>query len=182
MEIVNLFYELAQQHRQARGFVYGKAYEKGSGNDRYPLVWLDDPISGTAYNGTGEAGRVLQYTVNVDFLGIPDSAAQVLEVQGAAFDMGLAFFEKFKQTRGVTGISSSGFSFISLRDYYDDNAAGYRFTFTILQANTVDRCGDFFDPAKTFPAVKNLPDFTTEHPDGCAVFSDSDSLPNFRVQ
>lgn len=181
MEIVNFFYELAQQHNQVRGFVFGKSYEKGAGNDLYPLVWLDDPITGNAYT-TQETGRVIQYTVNVDFLGLPEDETQVLAVQSAAFDMGLAFFEKFKQTRPQTGISSSGFSFVSLRDYYDDNAAGYRFTYTLLQANPVDRCAEFFDPSKTFPTRKNLPDFLTDNPNGCAVFGDTNALPNFKIK
>lgn len=181
MEIVNFFYELAQQHNQARAFVYGKTYEKGAGNDLYPLVWLDDPITGNSYT-TQETGRVIQYTVNVDFLGLPENDTQVLQVQSAAFDMGLAFFEKFKQIRPQTGISSNGFSFVSLRDYYDDKAAGYRFTFTLLQANPVDRCAEFFDPNKTFPTRQALPDFLTDNPDGCAVFNDSNALPNFKIK
>lgn len=181
MEIVNLFYELARQAKTVKGFVYGKAYEKGAGNDFYPLVWLDDPITGRAYT-TAETGRVIDYTVNVDFLGIPDDSAEVLTVQTAAFNLGLAFFEKFKQIRPQTGVSSSGFSFVSLRDYYDDKAAGYRFTYTMLAANPVDRCADEFDPNKVFPKRDALPDFMTDNPEGCAIFSSSNSLPNFKIK
>jgi hypothetical protein len=180
MDIVNLFYELARQDKTARAFVYGKAYEKGSGNDLYPLVWLDDPILGNAF-AAAEPGRVIQYTANVDFLGIPVNDSEVLSVQSAAFEMGLAYFDKIKQTRPVTGFGGAGFAFVSLRDYYDDKAAGFRFTFTLNQANPIDRCKEFFDPAKTFPGISTLPDFATENPDGCAVFSDSNTLPNFKT-
>lgn len=181
MEIVNLFYELAKQAKTVRGFVFGKAYNKGAGNDMYPLVWLDDPITGTSYTNQ-ETGRVIQYTVNVDFLGIPETEDDVLAVQSAAFDLGLAFFEKFKQIRPITGVSSSGFTFVSLRNYYDDNAAGYRFTFTLLAANPIDRCAEFFDNGKSFPTRKDLPDFLTDNPDGCAIFQDGNSLPSFKIK
>lgn len=181
MEIVNFFYELARQHTLIRGFRYGKAYEKGAGNDVYPLVWVDDPLSARSYNAQ-ETGRVLEWSVNVDFLGLPENDVQVLAVQSAAFDTALAFFEKIKQIRPQTGFSSSGFNFITLRDYYDDNAAGVRFTFTVLQANPVDRCAEYFDPAKQFPRRDVLPDFLTDNPEGCAVFGDSNGLPNFRVK
>lgn len=181
MEIINFFYELAQQHNQVKAFVYGKSYEKGAGNDLYPLVWLDDPVTGNSFT-IQETGRVIQYTVNVDFLGLPENDSQVLPIQSAAFDMGLSFFEKFKQIRQYTGISGSGFTFVTLRDYYDDNAAGCRFTYTLLQANPVDRCADFFDPTKVFPSRENLPDFMTDNPDGCAVFSDTNTLPSFKIK
>lgn len=181
MDIVNYFYELARQHNQVNAFIYGKSYEKGAGSDLYPLVWLDDPIYGNSYT-MQETGRVIQYTTNVDFLGIPQNDAEVLSVQSSAFETGLAFFEKFKQIRPQTGFSSSGFSFVSLRDYYDDKAAGQRFTFTMLQANPINRCGEFFDPAKVFPTRQTLPDFLTDNPEGCAVFNNSNALPNFKTK
>lgn len=175
MQIVNFFYELARQHKQIKGFIYGKSYEKGAANEAHPLLWLDDPIYGQSVNKT------LQYTVNVDILGIPENDEDVLDVQTAAFNAGLAIAEKIKQTRNQTGYSIDGFSFVSLRDYYDNNAAGFRFTYTMVQANPVNRCADDFDPSKQFPKVDALPNFKVENPDGCAIFSDKTGLPNFKI-
>lgn len=180
MIIINIFYELARQHTRIKGFRYGRTYEKGAGNDSYPLVWVDDPITGRAA-GSPEAGRVLGYTVNVDFLGLPGRGARVPEVQAAAIDAGLSFAERLTQIRGKTGVTVTGFTFVTLRDYYDDDAAGARFTYTLAAANPVDRCADVFDPDKQFPPRADLPDFATDHPDGCAVFGDTKGLPNFRV-
>ena len=175
MQIVNFFYELARQHKQIKGFIYGKSYEKGAANEAHPLLWLDDPIYGQSVNQT------LQYTVNVDILGVPENDEDVLDVQTAAFNVGMAIAEKIKHTRAQTGYSIDGFSFVSLRDYYDNNAAGLRFTYTMVQANPVNRCGNDFDPSKQFPKVDALPDFKVENPDGCAIFSDKTGLPNFKI-
>lgn len=168
MQIVNIFYDLARQHKKIKSFVYGKSYEKGAGNNIYPLVWLDDPIYGNSVKKP-----IVQYTVNVDFLGIPANDEDVIAVQTAALNAGLAFNEKLE---GV-----ERYSFLSLRDYYDDKAAGFRFTFTINKANPVDRCADEFEPDKQFTKVENLPDFKTDNPNGCAVFSNKKGLPNFTI-
>lgn len=175
MQIVNFFYELARQHKQINGFFYGKAYEKGAANEAHPLIWLDDPIYGQNVNQT------LSYTCNVDILGIPEDDEDVLDVQTAAFNVGLTLSEKIKQVYQSTGFKVDGFTFVSLRDYYDNNAAGYRFTYTIVQANPVNRCNDSFDPSKQFPKINALPDFKVENPDGCAVFSEKTGLPNFKI-
>lgn len=176
MEIVNFFYELARQHKRLNGFAYGKGYEKGAANDAYPLAWLDDPILGTGVN------NVIRYTVNLDILGIPTSKADVLNVQDAAFTTGLSMIEKIKTVRHTSGFSLDAFSFITLRDYYDDNAAGVRFTIGLTQANPVDRCAEDFDPNKHFPPVFALPEFDVDAPDGCAIFNDGTGLPNFKIK
>jgi hypothetical protein len=177
MQIVNFFYELAKQHEQVRGFRYGKPGDKGAGRDAYPLVWLDDPILGQA-TGTG---ATVQYTANVDFLGIPANEAEVPTVQAAMLLIGLDFVERIKQVRQTSGFSTERFSFITLRQYTDDDAAGVRFTFGINQANPVNRCAENFDPSKVFPTVQALPAFDVDAADGCAVFTDKKGLPNFTV-
>lgn len=176
MQIVNFIYELARQHKQLKGFIYGKGYEKGAANEAHPLLWLDDPIYGQANNQT------IQYSVNVDILGIPKNEEEVLDVQTAAFYTGLDIAEKIKDIRHHSGFSMGEYSFVSLRDYYDNNAAGYRFSYTIIQANPVDRCGMNFDPDKKFPEINALPDFKIENPEGCAIFDHKTGLPNFKIK
>ena len=177
MQIVNFFYELARQHKKINAFTYGKSYEKGAGNSAYPLLWLDDPIAGQL-TGT----NVIRWTVNLDVLGLPSTGDEVPTVQSGAFDTGLSIIERIKAVRATTGISVEGFNFLSLRDYYDDNAAGYRFTLFLNQANPVNKCADDFDDAKTFPAVDSLPAFNVENPDGCAIFNEGSGLPNFSIK
>lgn len=176
MKIVNLFYELARQHKQVKGFRYGKSYEKGAGNDIYPLTWLDDPILGQSLND-----NVVRFTVNVDFLGIPQDDADVLAVQSAAYLVGLSFKERIREISTATGFNVNAFSFVSLRDYYDDKAAGYRFTYTLVAPNPSNLCAEYFDPEKQLEKTKPLPDFSTENPNGCAVFNDKKGLPNFSI-
>lgn len=178
MQIVNLFFELARQHLYIKGFRYGKTYEKGAGSDIYPLTWVDDPINGQSANDA-----TLRHIVNVDFLGIPKDNAEVEAVQSAAYLAGLSFKEKIRELNRKGDIKENveSFGYITLRDYYDDNAAGCRFTFTLIGPNPVNRCADYFDPAKKLDKSKPLPDFKTDNPNGCAVFNDKKGLPNFSI-
>lgn len=176
MQIVNFFYELAREHKRVNGFIYGRSYEKGAANEAHPLIWLDDPIYGAS------AGNTIRYTVNIDVLGIPVNDDEVLAVQSAAFTTGLSLIERIKQVRHASGFSIDGFTFVTLRDYYDNSAAGQRFTLTINQANPVDKCADDFDPDKQFPKTDALPDFLVENPEGCAIFNDGTGLPNFKLK
>lgn len=176
MQIVNFFYELARTNKRLNGFAYGRAGSKGAGSEAHPLMWLDDPIYGEALNLNS-----LRFTCNVDILGIPTKPSEIATVQDAAFSTGLSLRERIKAIAPVSGISIEAFSFVSLSEYTDNDAAGYRFTFRLMCANPVDRCADDYDPAKQFPKVDDLPDFLTENPEGCAIFSDKSGLPNFEL-
>lgn len=180
MQIIDLFAELSRQHLSINSFVYGKAYEKGPGNNVYPLVWLDDPVQfGSIDNG--EIAKALRYTANVDFLGLPADKTEIAAVQDAAFTVGLNFIEKIKETRAALGFGLEGFNGITLSDYYDDDAAGVRFTFTLTAGNPVDRCAEVFDPEKIFTKTSPLPNFLADNPEGCAVFNEKGGLPNFSL-
>lgn len=180
MWIVDFYYDIARTNLRIKSFTYGKSYAKGAGTDRYPLIWLDDPI----YGQTAAVARynVLKWTVNVDILGIPTDEDDVIAVQAAAFLIGVGIPERAKAIYNATGITIEGFTFTSLRDYYDDKAAGYRFTYNVSQANPVDRCAEDYDPSKVFSEPSPLPKFIVENPDGCAVFEDFKGLPNFSVE
>lgn len=177
MQIVDFLYNLARQHAQVNGFRYGKPGEKGAGNDAYPLVWVDDPILGQS-TGTG---ATIAHTVNVDILGIPTNDAEVKGVQADAYGVGLDFVERTKQLRPTSGFSVERFSFITLREYTDDNGAGVRFTYIINQANPVNRCAENFNPDKQLTTAQALPVFDVDAADGCAVFTDKKGLPNFKT-
>lgn len=172
MEIINRIYDIARQQKGINSFTFNKSYQKGAGNTVYPAVWVDDPIQGQA-----DGNAALLFTANVDILDLPSASNTVAAVQDWAFLAGLRVIEKLKQ-----GVTVRGFSFISLRDYYDDNAAGFRFTLSVSLVNPVDRCADDVQPGKQFePRPDGLPDFIVDNPTGCAVFGGS-SLPNFSVK
>lgn len=179
MQIVDFYYNIARENLRVRSFTYGKSYAKGAGTDRYPMIWLDDPI----YGQTAQANelRALSWTTNVDILGIPDNEDDVVAVQAAAFLTGIGIPERAKVIHRTSGVTINGFSFTSLRDYYDDKAAGYRFTYNMMQANPVDRCADDYDPDKVFTDPTLLPSFAVDFPDGCAIFENRRGLPNFSV-
>jgi len=178
MEIVNLFYELSRQHRRVKGFAYdGARNHKGAGNEIYPLVWLDDPILLRGNN----TGSVLQYTCNVDILGIPLNKADVVNVQNEALRVGLSFIEKIRDARPIWKLAIESFTAISLREYSDNNDAGQRFTFIISGANPIDLCADEYDPDKTITPIPDMPDFKTDAPEGCTIFNDKAGLPNFTL-
>jgi hypothetical protein len=172
---------LARQHTKINAFFYGKSYEKGAGHEAHPLVWFDDPLTGaTANASSSNTLGVLRFTCNVDFLGIPTNEKEVLRVQSEAFNVGLEFAEKIR--KATNGVSVPDFSFVTLRDYYDNSAAGCRFTYSIIAANPVDICADEFDPNGQFKERVGLPIFSIENPNGCAIFRDKKGLPNFTVR
>lgn len=180
MQIIDLFAELARQQKKINSFVYGKAYDKGPGNNVYPLIWLDDPILFQSID-VPEVGKALRYTANVDILGLPATKAEIGTVQTAAFNVGLSLAEKIKRARPVFGFGIEGFNGITLSEYYDDDAAGIRFTFVVTQGNSYNLCAEDFDPTKQFSKDEPLPDFLLENPDGCAVFTTKNGLPNFSI-
>lgn len=175
MEIVNILYDLARTHKAVRGFIYNKGYAKGAGTDMYPLVWVDDPVLGNS----NEQGNAMRYTVNVDFLDLPKVTADVPIIQQAMQLVGLAFRERLKGRYKGAGVDS--LNFVTLREYYDDDAAGVRFTFGITLANPVNLCEEYFDDDKTIVRPADLPDFSVENPNGCAIFSNKNGLPNFKL-
>lgn len=176
MQIVNFFYELARTNKRINGFAYGRAGGKGAGTEAHPLMWLDDPIYGEAVGVPA-----LRFTVNLDILGIPANPSDTAAVQDAALITGLSIRERIKEIGRITAISVDTFSFVSLSEYTDNNAAGYRFTYRLTTQNPVDLCAQYYDPTKQFPKVEDLPDFLTENPEGCAVFTDKAGLPNFKI-
>lgn len=173
MQIVNLWYELARQNKVINGFIYGRQGDKGAGNEFFPLTHLDDPLTGQSVDTT------VRYICNVDILGLVTSDTTVQAVQAAAFEVGLSYWQKIRDLKGYFRVD--GFTFISLSQYTDNDAAGYRFTYTLISPNPIDKCIEYYDPAKQFPTPADFPDFKTDNPDGCAVFSEKGGLPNFKI-
>lgn len=132
--IVNVFREQARCHKAIKSFYYNRNYEIGSGNEKHPLLWLEDPISGH------NRGNIFANTVNFSVLFIPSSEDAVLMLQNFAFSVGLNIIERIKQNKDSGVNILPNWSYLSLRDYYDNNACGCRFTLEFNQLNMQNRC------------------------------------------
>ncbi len=148
--IIKSFRDQAQEHKAIRAFYYGRNFEKGSGKDIYPLFWLEDPLYG--HNGN----NIFINTVNFSILFLTAAGKTAAELQNLSFSTGLNIIERIKAQKGLIGIQP-GWTFTSLRDYYDDSAAGCRFSVNISIRNMQDLClideqfetpGKFADMAK----------------------------------
>lgn len=175
MKIIQNIKEFARTHRAIKSFTYGRPARLGAGNLVYPAVWVEDPI-----RARGDQRGAQSLEINVSILGQPGDEAGELQVQTAAFNIGLRLVHYLNEIRGAT-VTYSG---LTLSEYYDDNAAGARFTLTVATAADLNLCADPFDPEGTLEKVSaDLPKFDTEEPEGCEVFADKTGvLPSFTLR
>jgi hypothetical protein len=167
--ILNIFRTQARQHKAIRAFYYGRNYELGSGKDIYPLMWLEDPITGRNHNNT------FTNTLNFSILFIPDKENTVAGLQNLAFSIGLNIIERIKKHGNELGISiQSDWTYLTLSDYYDDNACGCRFSLNFTQANMQNLCliDEQFDEDKQFEENSSLNDFDVSPANNCEIFTD----------
>lgn len=165
--ITDIFRNQARQHKAIKAFYYNRNYELGSGKDNYPLFWLDDPITGQNRN------NVFTNSVNFSILFLPDKERTVTQLQSLAFSIGLNIIERIRKQGNELGISiQPDWSYITLSDYYDDNACGCRFSVNFTQANMQNLCliDEQFDTEKQFPEHSPLADFTVLPSANCEVF------------
>lgn len=174
--IVDILYELARQHKGIKGFMYDSVNEIGNGSEVYPLLWLEDPVLLNCV-----AANIIKIDFNFTITEVPAGNAEAKEIQDRCFASGLAIIEKLREIKNRTLLSVEDFSAVSLRRYYDNNAAGYRFSVTVSRVNPQNLCelDEIFDPAKEFPKIDSLPKFDTSNKDGCAIFTDKPGLPKF---
>lgn len=180
MEIVNFFFELARQELTVKSFHYGRNRGKGAGNELMPLIWLDDPILYGGNTQSTPANTTGDYTVNLDILDIPDSTKSIATVQGQCQLIGLALITKIQSIKPSV-FSLVRWNAVTLSEYTDNNAAGWRFTLILTRAIPINICAQYFDSTKQFTDVKELADFTVDNPEGCAVFNDKPGLPKFNL-
>jgi len=167
--IIDIFRNQAREHKAVRAFYYNRNYELGSGKDHYPLFWLDDPMTGQNRN------NVFTNSVNFSILFLPDKEHTVAGLQSLAFSIGLNIIERIKKYGNELGISIlPDWSYLTLSDYYDDNACGCRFSVSFTQANMQNLCliDEQFDTAKQFTADSPLKDFDVLPANHCEVFTD----------
>lgn len=167
--IIDIFHTQARQHKALKAFYYNRNYELGSGKDHYPLLWLEDPLTGQ------NRGNVFSNSVNFSILLLPDKEHSTAKLQNLAFSMGLNIIERIKKHANELGVSvQPDWSYLTLSNYYDDNACGCRFSVNFTQANMQDLCliDEQFDADKQFEETFALKSFDVSPANNCEVFTD----------
>lgn len=182
--IISTFRELAKEHKLIRSFKYDRLSKgAGTGEENMPQVFLEDPIyidASTLNDGSVRA------TVNLDVVMIPqafeNSNVKQLtpqECQNVAHAICLNFVarlreinknpEDFDNPRIDKSLRVLNYSFITLRKWYDDDAAGVRMTLLISVDNPISYCdtASHFDPNKDFEMGDLLSKVDLDEPEGC---------------
>lgn len=164
--IVDLFRCQAREHKVIQSFYYNRNYELGAGNEKHPLLWLEDPVMGHNQQ------NVFVNTLNFSILFIPQEGANIIDLQNLAFSVGLNILERIKQNTDNEVSVLPDWSYITLRNYYDNNACGCRFTINLIQRNMQDLCliEEQFDIDKQIEENKALNDFDINVSGGCETF------------
>lgn len=183
-KIVATFKDVCRKHKLIKSFIYNRTYELGGGNDVHPLVWLEEPIYLTNF---AQSGAGFQYQVNFSVLLIPKQCGLTFqECQNLALSAGLNIIEYFKkyyskrENKGLFKVRD-GYSGITLQHYYDDDAAGARFSvvFEIVNPTNICLLDEQFDEDKEFEVKELINDFTITPANNCTTFVDK--LPDFNI-
>lgn len=176
--IVALFCKQAREHKAIRSFYYNRNYEIGSGNEKHPLLWLEDPISGRNQN------NVFSSSVNFSVLFIPDHEHTVDSLQHIAFSIGLNIVERIKADPNSQISVRPNWNYMTLRNYYDNNACGCRFSLELILRNMQDLCliDEQFDTDKQFEenSILRTTNPENEQPALCEVYTNK--LPVFDLK
>ena len=164
--IINIFRKQAREHKAIKAFYYNRNYELGSGKDKYPLFWLECPI-----NGRNQDNTFSNY-VNFSILFTPDKDKSTEELQNLAFSIGLNIIERIKQDRDSEISILPNWNYTTLRNYYDDNATGCRFSVNFTQRNLQNLCliDEQFEDNGEFSENKPIKDFEVKPANNCEIF------------
>ena len=174
--IVNTFREQARCHKAIKSFYYNRNYEIGNGNELHPMFWLEDPVTGR------NQSNIFTGSVNFSILFIPANEKEVITLQNMGFSIGLNIIERIKQDKSQPISILPSWSYMTLRDYYDNNACGCRFSVDFNQLNMQNLCliDEQFDNGKTLSESDTFNHFDIAHSDSHDVFSGK--LPVFDLK
>lgn len=174
--IIDTFRQQAREHKTIRAFYYNRSYEQGSGKEMYPLLWLEDPLTGRNID------HVFRSSANFSVLFVPTQKDGVEHLQNMAFSIGLNILERIKSnSESLIGIEPN-WTYLTLRDYYDDGACGCRFSVNFTQRNMQDLCliHEQFDAEKEFEVKRGLEQFEISAANSCEIFTNK--LPEFNLK
>lgn len=180
-KIIDTFYDLAKQHKLIRSFVYDRVSKgMGTGEKQYPQFFLEDPIY--INDSTPLTGQTL-CTVNFDITCLPQAFSNwdvrqltEAECQNVCHQIGLHIVAKLRalnmefDTR--IGMEVVKYSFMTLRNWGDDKAAGVRCTIQLALDNDIQLCDldEHFDSEKEFNLGNLLDNIDTDDAYGCTTF------------
>ena len=179
--IIDTFYNLSKEHKLVRSFIYDRiSKKKGTGEQLFPQVFLEDPIYIKASHVMD--GKV-PVQVNFDVTCLPQAfnnfnVKQLTEeeCQNVCHQIALHFVAKLRQDNKEwetrNGVEVSDYSFYTLRNWGDDNASGVRCTMNLLVDSDIQLCDidEHFDPEKEFDLGRLLDDVDTDNAAGCVTF------------
>ena len=179
--VIDTFYDLSKEHKLIRSFVYDRVSKgMGTGEKNYPQCFLEDPIY--ILDSTPLDGKVY-VTVNFDITCLPHAFSNYnvkqlteVECENVCHQIALNYVARLRdlnkdfETRN--GVEVVKFSFVTLRNWGDDKAAGVRCTVRLAVDNDIQLCDlDWhFDPTKEFDLGKLLDDVDTDNAHGCVEF------------
>jgi hypothetical protein len=164
--IIDIFKNQAREHKAIKTFYYNRNYELGSGTDIYPLFWLEDPINGRNQDNT------FTNSINFSILFAPKEGESISHLQSMSLSIGLNIIERIKKNKEIGVSIKPDWTYTTLREYYDDSAAGCRFSVNFVQRNMQNLCliNEQFDLDKQFEMSNSLPDFDMSPANNCDVF------------
>ena len=179
--VIDTFYDLSKEHKLIRSFVYDRVSKgMGTGEKNYPQCFLEDPIY--ILDSTPLDGKVY-VTVNFDITCLPHAFSNYnvkqlteVECENVCHQIALNYVARLRdlnkdfETRN--GVEVVKFSFVTLRNWGDDKAAGVRCTVRLAVDNDIQLCDldEHFDPMKEFDLGKLLDDVDTDNAHGCVEF------------
>ena len=177
-KIIDTFYDLARQHKLIRSFVYDRVSKgMGTGEKNYPQFFLEDPIY--INDSTPTTGQTLS-TVNFDITCLPQAFSNFNvrqlteeECQNVCHQIALHIIAKLRALNleydKRIGMEVVRYSFMTLRNWGDDKAAGIRCTVQLALDNDIKLCDldEHFDSEKVFDLGNLLDDINTDDAHDC---------------
>lgn len=183
-EIKDTFKKLAREHKLIKSFHYKENWEKGEGNDIYPLFWLEQPIQ---LQNTGAQGNGFSVSVNFCILFVRDEKNEDKSddyFQTLAFSVGLNILEYIKKYKEeyVYFTIDDDYVVDTVTRYYDDSSIGCRFSVNIWMKNKSNYCliEEQFDNTKDFDSYELLNDFKITPNIDCEVYTEK--IPDFTLR
>lgn len=184
--IVDIFHNLSKEHKLIRSFRYATlSKSEGIGEEKYPQCFLEDPIvidDSTLSDGT------LTCEVNFNITMTPQAfqnynrkQLSVIDCQNIAHEIALSFIARIRnlylnydeyENKDYHDIKPVRWNFITLRNWYDNDAAGVRCTLILSIPNPIEYCNteEHFDEEKEFDIDNKLSNINTDNADGCTTF------------
>ena len=177
-KIIDTFYDLARQHKLIRSFAYDRVSKgMGTGEKNYPQFFLEDPIY--INDSTPTTGQTLA-TVSFDITCLPQAFSNFNvrqlteeECQNVCHQIALNIIAKLRALNleydKRIGMEVVRYSFMTLRNWGDDKAAGIRCTIQLALDNDIKFCDldEHFDTEKEFDLGKLLDNIDTDDAHDC---------------